>query len=66
MPKKPAPADPQSCGTCRCFLAAPGAQQGACKRYPPVPVVVADAITFACPVVDRDDICGEYARRLQS
>lgn len=66
MPKKLPPADPQNCGTCRCFVADPGAEVGCCHRYPPVPVVIADTLSFTYPVVARDDVCGEWARRLQS
>lgn len=65
MPKKP-PVDPQSCASCRCYVADPGDEVGFCKRYPPVALVVTDEIRCAYPVVSLDDICGEFAQRLQS
>lgn len=63
MPKKP---EIQSCATCRCFVAEPKEELGLCKRYPPVPIVVADEPVSTFPCVARDDVCGEYAVRLAS
>jgi hypothetical protein len=60
------PLDQQACATCRCWVAEPGAGAGLCKRFPPVVVVVADELASAYPSTTPDDICGEYARRLQS
>jgi hypothetical protein len=60
--KKPSP-DPQSCGSCRCWVADPGAPVGLCKRLPPVVLVVADEIVSAFPTTSRIDICGEFAIR---
>lgn len=56
----------QSCATCRCWVAEPGVDAGLCKRFPPAVLVVADELTSAYPSTGPDDICGEYARRLQS
>ena len=66
MRKKLIPIDVQSCASCRCFVAEQGDEVGACKRFPPVPVVFSDELVSTYPAVAPDDICGEYARRLQS
>lgn len=63
---KKAPADPQSCASCRCFVAEHRAEVGYCKRFPPVPIVNADELRCAYPAVSPDDICGEFAVRYQS
>lgn len=55
--KKPI-ADPQSCASCRVWVAQPGDAAGECKRFPPVPIVVDDALACVFPVVNHDDICG--------
>jgi hypothetical protein len=64
--RKPKPEELPSCGVCRCWVAEPGAQLGACKRLPPVVIVLADAPASVFPSTARHDICGEFARRLQS
>jgi hypothetical protein len=66
MAKKTPLPDVQSCASCRCYSADPGDDAGYCKRYPPTLIVLEESITSAYPVVGPTDICGEYARRLQS
>jgi hypothetical protein len=66
MPKK-APPEINSCNSCRCFVAdSPKGEDGDCKRYPPIPVVINDAVLFTFPRVTRDEVCGEFSQRLQS
>jgi hypothetical protein len=62
MPK-PKQEELASCGA---WVADPSADVGACKRLPPTVIVVADAPTSVFPSTARHDICGEFARRLQS
>lgn len=62
MPKKPQP-DPQSCQSCRFFhFPNPAADDGFCRRLPPVIVVLQDQASTQQPLVMLDDWCGCYER----
>lgn len=66
MKKKTIPEDCMpKCSTCSFMQAEPGADAGYCRRFPPV-VVAADGGEYsAFPVIEHNDWCGEYRRRLQ-
>jgi hypothetical protein len=63
--KKPSP-DPQSCASCRHFLANPADEYGYCRRYPPTMSIESGASTVVWPILTASDLCGEYARQLNS
>lgn len=46
------------CGTCLYYTVMGG--QGACRRYPPLPVAVGQGITAFFPPVGLQHWCGEY------
>lgn len=66
MKKKPAPADPQSCASCKFFLPNQNDEHGYCRRYPPVFVSDGEGGGFSDPCTAESDWCGEYLRRLNS
>lgn len=65
MATKP-PADPQSCASCRHFLANTADQFGYCRRYPPVASTQDGAHVTLWPAVTSNLFCGEYDRALNS
>lgn len=61
MPKKPSP-DPQTCTSCRFFLANTADEYGYCRRFPPVPSIQDGAHLILWPVTTASDWCGEFSR----
>lgn len=66
MPKKPPPADPENCGTCRYFLGNRADEFGYCRRLPPVASIQDGAAVTLWPVVNTSIWCGEFGRILNS
>lgn len=62
MPKKP-PADPQSCQSCRFFLANETDENGYCRRNPPEIFVANDELFSDQPTTSADRWCGQYERK---
>ncbi|HEY0063161.1 MAG TPA: high-potential iron-sulfur protein [Telluria sp.] len=61
---KKLPPDPQSCESCRFFLANKTDEFGFCRRYPPKAVQADDGTetTLSAPTASTSDWCGEYQR----
>jgi hypothetical protein len=66
MRKKTPPADPQTCGSCRFFLANQVNEYGQCRRFPPATSVQDGAAVTLWPVVAASDWCGDFAHVLHS
>jgi hypothetical protein len=65
MAKKP-PADPQSCESCRFFLANQSDEHGYCRRLPPALIVINDEAYSEQPTTSAPDWCGCWERKLKS
>lgn len=65
MPVKKIPKDCMpACVSCAFFFAEPKDDLGFCRRYPPTIVSLDDGFDSIFPIVEKQDWCGDFVRKV--